>query len=103
MIPDIDRILHEPARLTMLIYLYSLKSADFTFLKQQMGMTQGNLSSHLAKLESAGIVTITKSFRGKRPFTLVELSEKGRVTFRQYVEVMHDFYSELHTMMAMER
>jgi len=103
MIPEIDRILHEPARLTMLIYLYSLKTADFTFLRQQTGLTQGNLSSHLSKLESTGFVSVKKTFRGKRPLTLVELSAKGREAFRQYVEAMYDFYGDLHSMMAKER
>ena len=65
MFEQIDRTIHEPGRLLILIYLYSVEKADFTFLKMQTGMTQGNLSSHLQKLESAGYITTEKRFRIK--------------------------------------
>ena len=58
MIHNVDRTIHEPARLLLLIYLYSVEKADFTFLKKQKGMTQGNLSSHLNKLEAAGFLSL---------------------------------------------
>ena len=65
MIREIDRTVHEPARLLLLIYLYSVEKADFTFLKQQTGMSQGNLSSHLTKLDLAGYIQIEKKFKNK--------------------------------------
>lgn len=95
MLHDIDRTIHEPARLLLLIYLYSVEKADFTFLKQQTGMTQGNLSSHLSKLEQAGYIQTDKMFRNRRPLTILSISEAGREAFRSYVTGMHQYFSDL--------
>ena len=100
MLQDIDRTIHEPARLLLLIYLFSIEKADFTFLKQQTGMTQGNLSSHLNKLESAGYILSEKRFRGKRPLTLIRISDTGREAFTSYVKGMHHYFSDLMEMVA---
>ena len=61
-INKIDRLIHEPARFTILAYLYFTESADFLFLMRQTGLTGGNLSSHLSKLEAAGYISIEKEF-----------------------------------------
>lgn len=98
MLEDIDRTIHEPGRLLILIYLFSVEKADFTFLKLQTGMTQGNLSSHLQKLESAGYIQTEKKFRNKRPLTLLRLSESGREAFITYVRDMYRIYSDLREM-----
>jgi len=82
--PEIDKIIHGPARLTILAYLYVIESADFLFLKQQTGLTKGNLSSHLITLEKAGYVDVKKEFVDKIPRTLLRLSAKGRKAFRGY-------------------
>ncbi|MCK4746472.1 MAG: transcriptional regulator [Bacteroidales bacterium] len=95
MIQDVDRIIHEPARLLLLIYLFSVEKADFTFLKTQTGMTQGNLSSHLQKLEIAGYIRTEKKFQGKRPLTLILITDQGREAFRSYVKGMHHYFSDL--------
>lgn len=100
MLQDIDRTIHEPARLLLLIYLFSVEKADFTFLKQQTGMTQGNLSSHLNKLESAGYILSEKRFRGKRPLTLIRISDTGREAFTSYVKGMHHYFSDLMEMVT---
>lgn len=100
MLQDIDRTIHEPARLLLMIYLFSVEKADFTFLKQQTGMTQGNLSSHLNKLESAGYILSEKRFRGKRPLTLIRISDTGREAFTSYVKGMHHYFSDLMEMVA---
>ncbi len=81
---DIDKLVHEPARLMILATLYVLESADFLFLMRQTGLTQGNLSSHLTKLEEAGHVDIQKEFVGKRPHTMLKLTEQGREAMDQY-------------------
>lgn len=83
-IPDIDRLIHEPSRLTIMAHLYMVESADFLFLVRQTGMTWGNLSSHLSKLESAGYVTVSKEFLNKKPHTLVSLTGEGRTAFNTY-------------------
>ena len=74
----LDRLIHEPARLAILTMLSSVASADFVFLQRSTGLTQGNLSSHLTKLEEAGLVRIEKSFVGKRPNTNVALTSTGK-------------------------
>ena len=98
MIQDINRVVHEPARQLLLIYLYSVEKADFTFLKTQTGMTQGNLSSHLQKLESADYIHIEKKFSGKRPVTTIQITTRGREAFRIYVKRMHTYFSDLISM-----
>ncbi|MHB0869224.1 MAG: transcriptional regulator [Chloroflexota bacterium] len=80
----IDRLIHEPARLILLALLYPLESADFLFLLRETGLTRGNLSAHLAKLEEAGYVAVEKGFRGKIPQTTYSLTEDGRAAFRAY-------------------
>jgi DNA-binding MarR family transcriptional regulator len=74
----LDRLIHEPARLAILTMLSSVATADFVFLQRSTGLTQGNLSSHLTKLEKAGLVRIEKSFVGKRPNTNVALTSTGK-------------------------
>ncbi|MEX0790418.1 MAG: transcriptional regulator [Actinomycetota bacterium] len=74
----LDRLIHEPGRLAILTVLSSVKSADFVFLQRATGLTKGNLSSHLTKLEEAGLVQITKKFVLKKPNTSVELTKVGR-------------------------
>jgi DNA-binding transcriptional ArsR family regulator len=91
----IDRILHEPARLQIAALLYVIEKAEFLFVMNQTGLTWGNLSSHLAKLEGAGYVKIEKSFKGKRPLTSVLLTSKGRTAFKQYSEKMRQLFKDL--------
>lgn len=84
----IDRVLHEPARLVLVALLYPLEDADFLFLLRESGLTKGNLSSHIAKLEEAGYVVVTKGYQGKVPHTDYRLTEDGRTAFRAYREHM---------------
>ena len=74
----LDRLVHEPGRLAIMTVLSSVNDADFLFLQRTTGLTKGNLSSHLTKLEEAGLVTIEKRFVGKRPNTKVALTASGR-------------------------
>jgi len=83
---DIDPIIHAPARLSVLTYLYVVEGSDFMFLKNMTGLTWGNLSTHLSKLEEAGYVTIEKRFKGKKPHTMIRLTDRGRAAFRTYRE-----------------
>lgn len=93
--PVIDRIIHEPSRLTILSYLYVVESADFLFLLRQTGLTRGNLSSHLSKLETAGYVEITKEFVEKIPRTVLRLTPEGRKAFQTYKENMKQVLDDL--------
>ncbi len=92
---EIDRVIHEPARLLILAYLSVVESADFLFLMNQTGLTRGNLSAHLSKLESAGYVEIKKEFVEKIPRTLLSLTEEGRKAFQQYRHSMRKVLDSL--------
>jgi DNA-binding MarR family transcriptional regulator len=81
---DVNRVIHEPARLIIVTILYTAASADFLFLLRETGLTKGNLGSHLARLEEAGYVKIEKTYRGKVPQTICSLTEEGRTAFREY-------------------
>ena len=94
-IAGIDRIIHEPARLMILALLYVVESGDFTFLMRQTGLTWGNLSSHLSKLEAAGYVEIEKEFVGKKPHTMLHLTDEGRAAFRDYRQRMQQMLDNL--------
>jgi DNA-binding MarR family transcriptional regulator len=86
---DLDRVIHEPARLMIVTLLYAVQQADFLYLLHETGLTKGNLSAHLSKLEEAGYVRIEKTFRGKVPYTLVALTPEGRRAFETYRHQLH--------------
>lgn len=81
---DFNKLLHEPARLALMTALSSCESADFLFLQRITGLTKGNLSSHLSKLEEAGYLAISKQFIGKIPNTHISLTELGRSAIGQH-------------------
>jgi DNA-binding transcriptional ArsR family regulator len=83
-ITRIDKLIHEPSRYMLMAYLCVVEVADFLFLLRQTGMSWGNLSAHLSKLEAAGYVVIEKEFLGKKPHTTVRLSDQGRNAFEEY-------------------
>lgn len=94
-IMEIDKLIHEPARLMIMANLYVVESADFLFLMRQTDLTFGNLSSHLSKLETAGYVKIKKEFLGKKPHTMLNLTKKGREAFNIYRKGMKQVFDEL--------
>lgn len=81
---DLDRVIHEPARLRILMILSGVDAADFNFLLSALGLTSGNLSSHLDRLEKSGYIEICKSFQGKTPKTECRLSKSGRDALAGY-------------------
>jgi DNA-binding transcriptional ArsR family regulator len=85
---SLDRLIHEPARLMIMTVLFAVKESDFVYLQRECGLTQGNLSSHLSKLEEAGYITIMKTFQGKYPLTVGTLTKKGRAAFESYSDKM---------------
>jgi len=92
---DLDPIIHAPARLMVMTYLYVVESVDYVFLMRQTGLTWGNLSTHLAKLEEAGYVAVEKECRGKKPLSMIRLTERGRRAFREYKTNMQQFLGNL--------
>jgi len=81
---NIDRLIHEPARLAIVTILNVADSADFLYLQRETGLTKGNLSSHLSKLQAGGYITIEKTYKGKIPLTICRLTDQGREAFRAY-------------------
>jgi DNA-binding MarR family transcriptional regulator len=81
---EVDRLIHEPARMAIMAALFGCDSADFRFLLNVTGLTKGNLSAHASKLEDAGYIQIEKSFRGKMPQTTYRLTRSGRAAFSAY-------------------
>lgn len=92
---DIDRLIHEPGRLMLMALLYVVQSADFTFLMSQTGLTWGNLSAHMTKLEEAGYIQVEKSFKGRRPNTMLSLTALGRAAFKAYRRNMKQVLDDL--------
>jgi len=92
---NIDRLVHEPARLMILAHLYVVKSADFLFLMRQTGLTFGNLSSHLSKLEAAGYIEIKKEFKGKKPNTVLQITKIGKHALEEYQTYMNQLLNNL--------
>lgn len=92
---NVDRLIHEPARFNIMAYLFVVQSADFTFLLTQTGLTWGNLSSHINKLETAGYVAVEKEFIGKKPHTMLHLTNKGRLAFDEYRNSMKQVLENL--------
>jgi len=92
---DVDRLIHEPARLQVMALLYVLESADFVFVTRQTGLTWGNLSAHIARLEEGGYVTVEKGYKGKRPQTMLSLTRQGRKAFQAYRQSMQQMLDEL--------
>ena len=84
----LDRVIHEPARLAIMTVLYGADEADFLYLQRECGLTQGNLSSHLSKLEEAEYVKIEKTFKGKYPLTICRLTHRGKSALESYAQKM---------------
>ena len=91
---ELDRLIHEPARLLIVTILATVESADFLFLQRETDLTKGNLSAHLSKLENAGYVNIEKTFKGKLPLTVCKLTVAGQDAFDKYRQQMQDFIAQ---------
>jgi DNA-binding MarR family transcriptional regulator len=83
---EIDKIIHEPARLRIMMILNGLDKADFTFLVTTLGLTRGNLNRHIEKLESASYLKVERSFKGKIRNTSYQLTQEGSKALAQYWE-----------------
>ena len=98
-VDDIDRIIHEPARLIIMSYLFVLDKVDMVFLNRHTGLSWGNLSSHITKLESEGYVEIIKKFVDRKPFTLIQLTKVGRMAFETYQKQMKHMFEGIGSSM----
>jgi len=90
-VTTLDRLIHEPARLLIVTILSSVASADFLYLQRDTGLTKGNLSAHLSKLEEAGYIQIEKTFKGKFPLTICKLTSAGQKALKTYRQQIMEF------------
>jgi DNA-binding MarR family transcriptional regulator len=90
----VDRLIHEPSRSVILTILSSVESADFLYLLRETGLTKGNLTVHLSKLEAASYIRIEKTYRGKLPLTLCSLTQEGKLAFENYRQQLRQFLGE---------
>ncbi len=88
---NVDRLIHEPSRSVILAVLSVVKHADFLYLQRETGLTKGNLTVHLSKLEAAGYIEIEKTYKGKLPLTLCSLTQQGRLAFENYRRQLSQF------------
>ena len=86
----LDRLVHEPARLAILTALSVCRKTDFMYLLRLTGLTRGNLSTHLTKLENAGLIRIEKRFVGRKPNTMVALTSRGRSTIERHWQQLEE-------------
>ena len=92
---DIDALIHSPARLMVMTYLYVVENIDYVYLQRVTRLTWGNLSKHLTKLEEAGYIGTEKSFQDKKPNTVIWLTDKGRTAFREYKDNLQQVLGSL--------
>jgi len=94
-IAALDRVIHEPARMMIMTLLYAEPEADFLYIQHECDFTQGNLSSHLTRLDEAGYVFINKMFKGKYPLTICSLTRQGRRAFENYARSLRAVYATI--------
>lgn len=87
----VDPLVHQPSRSVILAILAATRSADFLYLQRESGLTKGNLTVHLSKLEDAGYIRIEKAYRGKVPRTLCSITDEGREAFETYRQQLKQF------------
>lgn len=86
---DVDRLIHEPARLVIMTILSVVEQVDFLYLLNETGLTRGNLSTHLSRLEEGGYIQIDKTYRGKTPATLIRITPEGSAAYQAYKNHLH--------------
>ena len=91
---NVDRLIHESESLIIMAHLSVVESADFLFFKAQTGLTWGNLSAHLSKLEAVGYIDVEKEFVDKKPHTVLHLTKKGRSAFHTYRQNMKQIFED---------
>ena len=85
---NLDKVIHEKGRMAIMSLLAVTSEISFTDMRNDLGMTDGNLTTHIKHLQKAGYVSVTKSFRGKRPLTTLSLTIDGRTAFTAYIDTL---------------
>ena len=94
---DLDRVIHEPARLMIVALLAGVREADFLWVLRESGLTKGNLSTHLARLEEAGYLEVEKTYKGKVPLTVLRLTRQGKSAFDRYKKTLNGVLAKTGT------
>ncbi len=94
---DVYKLIHETSRLMILTILNSVEKADFVYLQRETGLTRGNLSVHLTKLGEAGYIDIQKTFNGKIPQTICQITDTGKSAFQKYTEYLKKVVNKIST------
>lgn len=88
---ELDSVIHSRIRLAIIILLLQVESANFTYLKKEIDVSDGNLSSHLKKLEKVKYVKMQKSFENRKPKTTISLTDKGRTALNNYTRNLSEY------------
>lgn len=91
---QLDRVIHEKGRLAIMSLLAASPELSFTELRDELKMTDGNLTTHIRTLQEAGYVSVTKSFQKNRPLTTCSLTPEGRRTFREYINLLEQIVQQ---------
>src|SRR5690606_16315231 len=95
--PELDPLIHRPVRLQVMTTLCALSEGErisFTEMQSALGVSAGNLGAHLAKLEEAGYVRLTKAFKDRRPVTWLEATDAGRAAFDRYLASLKAYFEQ---------
>lgn len=91
-ITELDKLIHEPARLVIMTILNTVASADFLYLLRESGLSKGNLSAHLSRLEEANYISIEKGYQGKIPRTVCKIEAAGKHAYAAYLSQVKDVW-----------
>ncbi len=91
---QLDRVIHEKGRMAIMSLLAANESLSFTELRDTLRLTDGNLTTHIKKLQQAGYVGVTKTYSKKRPLTTCSLTKEGRGAFEKYVKLLEEIVAQ---------
>jgi len=91
---QLDRVIHEKGRLAIMSMLAAAPELSFTEMRDALGMTDGNLTTHIRTLQEAGYVSVTKSFQHKRPLTTCSLTASGKKAFTNYINLLEEIIQQ---------
>jgi DNA-binding MarR family transcriptional regulator len=92
---DFDKLVHQPTRLQIFAYLYRHDETSFSELKEALDVTEGNLASHVGKMEDADCVAVEKQFVDRKPHTTYELTSEGREKFEEHIGILESLIDSL--------
>ena len=91
---QLDRVIHEKGRLAIMSMLAAAPELSFTEMRDALGMTDGNLTTHIRTLQEAGYISVTKSFQHNRPLTTCSLTASGKKAFTNYINLLEEIIQQ---------